>query len=58
MGGDTVVLDGDCTLILPESADCDLDFTFDGEYGLITVVHDIPSNYGLITWNGQYLRVS
>lgn len=24
----------------------------------IQIVEDIPSNYGLITWNGSYLTVS
>ena len=82
--GDTVVLDGDLSLIIP----------VDGESGIVTkvigqdlptytgativtpsqstqtlatadrvmasniVVNPIPSNYGLITWNGSTLTVS
>lgn len=82
--GDTVVLDGDLSLIIP----------VDGESGIVTkvigqdlptytgativtpstseqvlatadkvvtrniVVNPIPSNYGLITWNGSILTVS
>ena len=89
---DTVVIDGDVNLIIPETADCDLVITQDGEVGEFTVVHNdnyymgetdvtpssetqiletaslvmgsnitinpIPSNYGLITWNGSTLLVS
>ena len=82
--GDTVVLDGDLSLIIP----------VDGESGIVTkvigqdlptytgvteatpttaeqvldtsnkvvtrniVINPIPSNYGLITWNGSTLTVS
>ena len=82
--GDTVVLDGDLSLIIP----------VDGESGIVTkvigqdlptytgvtevtpttaeqvldtsnkvvtrniVIKPIPSNYGLITWNGSTLTVS
>ena len=82
--GDTVVLDGDLSLIIP----------VDGESGIVTkvigqdlptytgvtevtpttaeqvldtsnkvvtrniVINPIPSNYGLITWNGSILTVS
>jgi len=82
--GDTVVLDGDLSLIIP----------VDGESGIVTkvigqdlptytgvtevtpttaeqvldtsnkvvarniVINPIPSNYGLITWNGATLTVS
>jgi hypothetical protein len=82
--GDTVVLDGDLSLIIP----------VDGENGIVTkvigqdlptytgvtevtpttteqvldtsnkvvtrniVINPIPSNYGLITWNGSTLTVS
>lgn len=82
--GDTVVLDGDLSLIIPA----------DGESGIVTkvigqdlptytgvtevtpttteqvldtsnkvvtrniVINPIPSNYGLITWNGSTLTVS
>ena len=82
--GDTVVLDGDLSLIIP----------IDGESGIVTkvigqdlptytgativtpstseqvlntadkvvtrniVINPIPSNYGLITWNGSTLTVS
>ena len=82
--GDTVVLDGDLSLIIP----------VDGESGIVTkvigqdlptytgvtevtpttteqvldtsnkvvtrniIINPIPSNYGLITWNGSTLTVS
>jgi hypothetical protein len=82
--GDTVVLDGDLSLLIP----------VDGESGIVTkvigqdlptytgvtevtpttaeqvldtsnkvvtrniVINPIPSNYGLITWNGSTLTVS
>ena len=82
--GDTVVLDGDLSLVIP----------VDGESGIVTkvigqdlptytgvtevtpttaeqvldtsnkvvtrniVINPIPSNYGLITWNGSTLTVS
>lgn len=55
---DTVVLDGELSLTLPEVAECNLDISADGELGIITVIHEIPSNYGLITWNGSTLTVS
>ena len=34
-----------------ESAEFSMDF---GEY----LDRPVPSNYGLITWNGEYIRVS
>ena len=55
---DTVVLEGELSLAVPETADCDLSIIADGEVGIITVIHEIPSNYGLITWNGSTLTVS
>lgn len=88
----TVVLDGDCALIVPELADCTLEVAFDGECGIVTqveagdyytgattvtptqetqtlstlgkiiptdiTINPIPSNYGLITWDGAVLTVS
>ena len=55
---DTVVFEGELSLIVPETAECDLSIIEDGEVGIITVAHEIPSNYGLITWNGSTLTVS
>ena len=55
---DTIVLDGEISLAMPETAECDLSINVDGEIGIITVLHEIPSNYGLITWNGSTLTVS
>lgn len=40
----------------------DIDFSvsesFTADFGEIMVVHKIPSNYGLITWDGVTLTVS
>ena len=91
---DTVVLDGELSLILTDSAECELVIPETGESGVITVVREsdlpiyagptvvtpteetqvlstrdkavlsnitvnpIPSNYGLITWDGHKLTVS
>ena len=55
---DTVVLDGELSLSVPETAECNLSISADGEFGAITVLHTIPSNYGLITWDGSVLTVS
>lgn len=55
---DTVVLDGELSLTLPEVAECNLDISADGELGIVTIIPNIPSNYGLITWNGSVLTVS
>lgn len=79
----TVVLDGDCQLIIPN----------DGELGVVTairkpyppyageivvtpsseiqvlatelttltsniIINPVPSNYGLVTWNGSFLMIS
>ena len=55
---DTVVLDGELSLSVPETAECNLSISADGEFGVITVLHTIPSNYGLITWDGSVLTVS
>lgn len=91
---DTVVIDGELSLLFSGSADCNLLLPESGEVGLITVIregtyptyagpteitpteetqvletHDksvmsnitvnpIPSNYGLITWDGHKLTVS
>ena len=91
---DTVVLDGELSLVLTESAECSLLVPEPGESGIMTVVREsefpaytgptevtpsqetqilstqdtsvmsdiiinpIPSNYGLITWNGSALTVS
>lgn len=80
--GDTVVLDGECSLINRLDGDCqmvlrvrDVD-PFPGPYSYTpaaeaqtipiagkTATYDItvepiPSNYGLITWNGSVLTVS
>lgn len=54
----TVVLDGELLLTLPDVAECNLDISDDGELGIVTVIHEIPSNYGLITWDGSVLTVS
>ena len=40
MAYDTVVLDGDCTLLLPESADVSLTVVQDGECGVVTKVKE------------------
>lgn len=92
--GDTVVLDGDLSLIIPVDGDINLLIPMDGESGVVTkvteydlpiytgqteitpseetqilqtesrtvlqniIVNPIPSNYGLITWNGSTLTVS
>lgn len=32
--------------------------SFAVDFGEVTVIHEIPSNYGLITWNGLTLTVS
>lgn len=55
---DTVVLAGECDLVLPETASAEIDVVADGEYGQITEINKIPSNYGLITWTGSVLIVS
>lgn len=89
---DTVVLDGELSLLVAQDGDCDLLTEQDGEIGIITAISDrpaytgptevdptqgtqilytanktvlsnitvnpIPSNYGLITWNGSTLTVS
>ena len=92
MAYDTVVLDGDCSLILAQDGDCQLTLATDGECGEVIkvkaadyytgettitpsqetqtlhtlgllvpsdiTINPIPSNYGLITWNGSTLTVS
>ena len=89
---DTVVLDGELNLILPNDAECALDVIMDGDLGVVVetgrlpvydgptevtpsaetqvlltnqyalrsniVVNPIPSNYGLITWDGSTITVS
>lgn len=91
---DTIVLDGDLSIVIEEIADCQLSIPESGEVGLVTVIREgtfpaytgateitpsqetqtlntanksvyqnivvnpIPSNYGLITWDGSKLMVS
>lgn len=92
-GQDTVVIDGELSLLLEGSADCTLLVPESGETGVFTAIHEgypvyegpyeitpteemqtfsttfrsttqnivvnpIPSNYGLISWNGSTLTVS
>lgn len=88
---DTVVLDGELDLLIPQDGDCDLLVEQDGEVDVVTgisdrpaytgpvqvtptaeaqilptasrtvlsdiIINPIPSNYGLITWNGATLTV-
>lgn len=93
MGCDTVVLDGDFSLVVEGQAEFELLISESGEFGAFTairqsypayegsyeatpsnerqifsttlktmfedfVVNPIPSNYGLITWDGTTLTVS
>ena len=89
---DTVVLDGELSLILPNDVSGSLDVVMDGDVGVIVesgrlpvydgateitpsaetqiletdqhalrsniVINPIPSNYGLITWDGSTITVS
>lgn len=88
----TVVIDGECKLIIPETAETSLLTALDGECGVVTqvkaadyyegatevtpsevtqtlptlglllsadiTINPIPSNYGLITWDGHTITVS
>lgn len=92
--GDTVVIDGELSLVIPCDGELSLVIPCDGECGVVTkvighdlptytgvttvtpsqstqtlataekvmasniVINPIPSNYGLITWNGSTLTVS
>lgn len=93
MRADTVVLDGELSLEVVGSADCELIIPEAAESGVFMVIRDaypeysgpteitpsaeeqtldttlktltrnivvkpIPSNYGLITWNGAGIRIS
>ena len=92
--GDTVVIDGELSLVIPCDGELSLVIPCDGECGIVTkvigqdlptytgvttvtpsqstqtlataekvmtsniVINPIPSNYGLISWNGSTLTVS
>ena len=90
---DTIVIDGDLSLLIEDFPACDLIIPGDGEAGIFTaireilpiyegateitpstvaqtlntrnktvlteiIINPIPSNYGLIAWNGSALTVS
>lgn len=49
MAKDTVLIDGEISLIIPIDGDIDLELATDGEFGIITVVDDIPVYQGATT---------